>query len=67
MADPTVLTITTASTPLATNRSYNYVGYFDGASSSAGAKFVSAEVKKKISDSTGVTQPWAQTPMKFRV
>ena len=64
---PRILTVNTSVTPLANVRSYNYVGYFEGAVNPAGEKFVSADVKKTISDRTGVTAPWAQLPMKFKV
>ena len=67
-SSPTILTVNTAgSTPLANVRAYNYIGYFEGAANPAGEKFVSAGVKKIISDRTGVTAPWAQLPMKFKV
>jgi hypothetical protein len=64
---PTILTVNTSVTPLANVRSYNFVGYFEGATNPSGEKFVSAGVKKTISDRTGVTAPWAQLPMKFKV
>lgn len=64
---PTVLTVSTSVTPLANVQKYNYIGYFEGAVNPAGEKFVSATVKKIISDRTGVTAPWAQMPMKFKV
>jgi hypothetical protein len=64
---PTIMSISTSVTPLANVRTYNYVGYFEGAVNPAGEKFVSASVKNLISHRTGVTAPWSQLPMKFRV
>ena len=68
-ADPVILTITTGlSGGGSEQKNYNYVGTFPGILAQPGTPFPGgAPIKQLVSYRTGVTAPWAQRPIKFKV
>jgi hypothetical protein len=64
---PRILTVETATTPLATIRPYNYIGYFPGVQNPTGVSFKDARYKRRVSLNTGVEFPYANVPITFRV
>ena len=67
--DPVILTVRTGATPLQGVKDYNYVGTFPGTENQHNLPRYpgGAPRKFRVSRETGVTFPYPNTPIKFKV
>jgi hypothetical protein len=68
-SEPLVMTITTGSTPLQGQKDYHYVGSFPGVLNPSGLpRYPGGAIRQKqVSYENGVTFPYANLPIKFKV